>query len=253
MQDKKNTSETTELKATCVIPARLESTRLPKKMLANICDKPLIVHTANNISNMKLFDETIVATDSDEILTAINNFGLQGILTSKSHTSGTSRVAEIAKNNNSDIFINVQGDEPFINETALKNLIKCFEDKSIEMATLWFELSEEDKQNPNVVKLVTDINDNAIYFSRSIIPYPRNNIKATYKKHIGVYAYRRSTLLKLIELDSCELDKTESLEQLKALYYGIKIKAIYAETDTVGVDTKEDLEQAEKILRKLGN
>lgn len=238
-------------KVTAVIPARLASVRLPEKMLADVCGMPLIALTAKRVVQSNAFDEVIIATDSQKIVDAVGTHGYKAVLTDPSLPSGTARVAQIALENQSDIFVNVQGDEPMVDIEGLKKISDCFNDKKIEMATLWFELLPEDEKNPNVVKLVTDINSDAMYFSRSLIPYPRNYELFAPKKHIGVYGYRRETLLRLIEMKQTEIEKIESLEQLKALYYGIKIRAIKAQGDSTGVDTHADLEKVRSLVTNM--
>lgn len=233
-----------------VIPARLASVRLPEKMLADLDGRPLIVVTAQRALASGLFDEVIVATDSQKIVDEIQKYSLNVVLTPTELPSGTARVAEVAKNKQADVFVNIQGDEPLIDLHGLASLIKVFEQTDVEMATLWFPLSLEDENNPNVVKLVTNNLENAMYFSRSIIPYPRSYELFAPKKHIGVYAYRKDTLLNLQKLPPTDLEKIESLEQLRALYYGINIRVVKAEADSIGVDTFADLEKVRNIINK---
>lgn len=233
-----------------VIPARMASVRLPGKMVADLCGKPLIVRTAESVAKSNAFDEIIVATDSEEIVKAVEDAGFKAVLTSPALPSGTARVAEVAKQTDADIYVNIQGDEPLIDAQGLINLVKVFQNPEVEMATLWFPLASEDENNPNAVKLVTDANNDALYFSRSIIPYPRNNEKFAPKKHLGVYGYRKQTLLRLLSLAPCDLEKIESLEQLRVLYHGIKIRVVKASKDSVGVDTAEDLEKVRTIIRQ---
>lgn len=231
-----------------VIPARMASVRLPGKMTADLCGKPLVVVTAESVRSSGAFDEIIVATDSQEIVKAVENAGFKAVLTDPDLPSGTARVAEVAKQTDADVYVNIQGDEPLIDGDGLRNIVKAFSSPEVEMATLWFPLLPEDEQNPNAVKLITDANDDAIYFSRSIIPFPRNYDRFAPKKHLGVYGYRKQTLLKLMSLPPCDLEKIESLEQLRALYHGIKIRVIKASQDSVGVDTHQDLAKVRKLL-----
>ena len=232
-----------------VVPARLASTRLPEKMLADLNGIPLVVMTAKRAMSSGAFNEVVIATDSQKIADAAEKFGFKAFLTDPNLPSGTCRVGEVAKILNADVYVNIQGDEPLIDGEGLKRIVAAFEDKNVNMATLSFPLRKEDENNPNAVKLVTDSNNDALYFSRSLLPYPRNREKFAPLKHIGVYAYRRETLLKLIELMPCSLEKIESLEQLRALYYGIKIRVIPAAKESVGVDTIEDLEKVRNILK----
>lgn len=240
--------------AICIIPARLKSTRLPEKMLIKIKNKPLIIHTVDAVTKSNVFRDVIVATDDIKIQATVSEFGYKAVITSQHHTSGTSRVAEVVEklNINAKVIVNVQGDEPLINSNDLSNLVDVFEkDNSIQMATLWYNLNEEDKNNPNVVKVVSNYYNFAIYFSRSLIPYKRNNIEYCYKKHIGVYAYTKDCLLKLVKLPASELEQIESLEQLRALYYNIPIKLVKASSDTIGVDTLEDIKKLENYLNSF--
>jgi len=237
-----------DFKAIGVVPARMASVRLPGKMTADLCGKPLVVVTAESARSSGAFDEIIVATDSQEIVKVVENAGFKAVLTDPDLPSGTARVAEVAKQTNADVYVNIQGDEPLIDGDGLRNIVKAFSSSEVEMATLWFPLLPEDEQNPNAVKLVTDANNDAIYFSRSIIPFPRNYDRFAPKKHLGVYGYRKQTLLKLMSLPPCDLEKIESLEQLRAIYHGIKIRVIKASKDSVGVDTHQDLAKVRKLL-----
>jgi 3-deoxy-manno-octulosonate cytidylyltransferase (CMP-KDO synthetase) len=232
-----------------VVPARLASTRLPEKMLADLNGKPLVAVTAENAFKSGAFDEVVVATDSEKIVQAVEKYGFKAFITDPELPSGTCRVGEVAKIMKADVYVNIQGDEPLIDKDGLFKVAEAFSDKNVHMATLSFPLRFEDEGNPNAVKVITDINNDAIYFSRSIIPYPRNHDLFAPLKHIGVYGYRHETLLKLIELAPCALEKIESLEQLRALYYGIKIRVLSASKESVGVDTYADLERVREIIK----
>ncbi len=231
-----------------VVPARLASTRLPEKMLADLNGIPLVVMTAKRAMESGAFDQVVVATDSEKIVKAVEKCGFKAFLTDPALPSGTCRVGEVAKQLIADVYVNIQGDEPLIDGEGLKRVAESFKDPKVEMATLSFPLRKEDENNPNAVKVVYDANGDALYFSRSLLPYPRNSELFKPLKHVGVYGYRRETLLKLINLTPCSLEKIESLEQLRALYYGIKIRVLPAVKDSVGVDTAEDLERVRKIL-----
>lgn len=233
-----------------VIPARLSSTRLHEKMLADLGGKPLIAVTAERASASRAFDRVIVATDHSRILEAVQKEGFEAILTDPALPSGTARVAAIAKGIDAEVFVNIQGDEPLIDGEGLRRVAKAFTDSSVEMATLWFPLDPRDENNPNAVKVISDERNNALYFSRSLIPFPRNRENFYPKKHIGVYGYRRTTLLRLVELPPCNTEQIESLEQLRALHHGIKIKMVEALTDSIGVDTQADLDRVRSILIK---
>lgn len=233
-----------------VVPARLASVRLPEKMLAEIDGQPLIALTARSAVESGAFDEVIVATDSEKIKDAVEKCGFKARLTSPELQSGSARVAAVASETNADVYVNIQGDEPLIDRAGLVKIADSFSDPKVNMSTLWFPLLPEDENNPNAVKLVVDKNNDALYFSRSILPFPRNYERFAPKKHLGVYGYRRKTLLELMSLPPCDLEKIESLEQLRALYYGIKIRVLRAEKDSIGVDTYADLERVREELRK---
>lgn len=234
-----------------VIPARLGSTRLPEKMLADISGEPLIVHTVRAAVQSRVFDRVLAATDHPRIVEAVSAAGFEAMLTSPDHASGTSRVAEVATRIDGDVFINVQGDEPLIDAEGLQRLVDVFRrDASVGMATLCFPLAVADEENPNAVKVVADAQRNALYFSRSLIPYPRRREGFVPLKHIGVYGYRRETLMRLVQLPACPLELIESLEQLRALYYGIPIRLVDAARESVGVDTQADLERVRALLQR---
>lgn len=233
-----------------VVPARLASVRLPEKMLADLQGQPLVAVTAASAMQSGAFDEVIVATDSEKIVAAVEAAGFKAILTDPELPSGTARVAEIARQTDADVYVNIQGDEPLIDGEGLRRVVAAFNDDSVKMATLSFPLLPEDENNPNAVKLVLDANNDALYFSRSIIPYPRNYEKFAPLKHLGVYGYRRQTLLDLMSLTPCDLEKIESLEQLRALYHGIKIRVLPAARDSIGVDTHADLERVRQELKR---
>jgi 3-deoxy-manno-octulosonate cytidylyltransferase (CMP-KDO synthetase) len=240
-----------KMKVIGVVPARLASVRLPEKMLADLGGQPLVAVTARSAQQSGAFDEVIVATDSQKIVDAVEKTGIKAILTAPELPSGTARVAEIAKQTVGDVYVNIQGDEPLIDGEGLRRVVAAFADDKVEMATLSFPLLREDENNANAVKLVVDANQDALYFSRSIIPYPRNYEKFAPLKHLGVYGYRRATLLKLLDLPPCDLEKVESLEQLRALYHGIKIRVLPATRDSIGVDTHADLNRVRRELQLL--
>lgn len=233
-----------------VIPARMASVRLPEKMLADLAGTPLVVVTAQSALHSKAFDRVIVATDDSRIAEVVVGHGMEALMTDPSLPSGTARVAEVARSIDADVFINVQGDEPLIDPEGLRRVAAVFDDPEIEMATLSFPLLHEDESNPNAVKLVTDVRGDALYFSRSLIPYPRNYERFAPLKHIGVYGYRKDILLRLVDLPRCDAETVESLEQLRALYHGIKIRVVPAEKDSIGIDTHADLERVRSLLER---
>jgi len=241
------------MKAVAIIPARYHSTRFPGKALAKLLNKPLIQWVWEAVNNSNLFDQVMVATDSVKIKEVVDNFGGIAILTSKEHQSGTDRIAEVAESLDSDIIVNVQGDEPLINQKVLSSLLQIFEDSSIQIASLMTKIKDlKQLSNPNLVKVVVDNISNALYFSRSVIPYNRDNIHfEDYWQHIGVYAYRRNALMRLVKLPSGKLEQAEKLEQLRALENGIPIKMIKTEYNGIGVDTPEDLLKLESLLKEM--
>jgi len=236
-----------------IIPARYKSTRLEGKPLADIDGKPMIQHVYERASKSKKLDDLLVATDDQRIIDAVNKFGGKAVLTSEKHPSGSDRVAEVAKKLDADIVVNIQGDEPFINPEMIDEVVEPFENKSLLMATLMHEvLDESDFENPNVVKVVVNREGFALYFSRSLIPYPRNRIDFHVYEHIGLYSYRKDFLLKLTKLPPTPLERIESLEQLRALENGYKIKVILTRKEYIplSIDTEEDLKKAREYIKK---
>lgn len=231
-----------------VVPARLASTRLPEKMLADVAGKPLIVRTAMAAAASGAFDRVIVATDSSRIADAVLAAGFEARMTDPALPSGTARTAVISYDIEYDVYVNVQGDEPLVDADGLKRLTASFDDPAVEMATLWYPLADADRDNPNAVKVVADAVGNALFFSRSLIPFPRNPEGFAPRKHIGVYGYRREVLRRLAALPPCDLEKIEVLEQLRALYHGIRIRLVAASRETPGVDTHADLERVRSVF-----
>ena len=241
------------MKTICVIPARYASTRLPGKPLKDICGKPMICRVFERAKLAKKISDVIVATDDERIFQAVEENSGRAVMTRADHKTGTDRLAEVAeKFPDVDVVINVQGDEPLIEGSLIDELVTEFEkDEQLQMATVATELREEsDMKNPNNVKVVTDKNNDALYFSRSLIPYPRNSGKSKVYKHIGIYAYRREFLLNYSKTEPTALEQTESLEQLRALENGYKIRVIKSDCKFIGVDTPEDLELVNKIYRE---
>ena len=226
------------MKVLCVIPARYGSTRLPGKPLALIHGKPVIQRVYERAALARIPDEVLVATDDQRILDCVNAFGGR----------------EVALNfEDVDVIVNVQGDEPMIPPQVIDDLAQAFADNpDLEMATCKTEMNPEDYQNPNAVKVVTDQNGYALYFSRSLIPYPRNEEpEVKVWKHIGIYAYRRDFLLKFAALLPTPLERVEGLEQLRALENGVKIKVLATDFQGVGIDTQADLDRANEIFAQL--
>ena len=235
-----------------IIPARYKSTRFPGKPLAKICGKPMIQWVYEKTCKSSLIDSVYVATDDKRIFEAVEDFGGRPLMTATTHSCGTERLAEcvdLLALAQDDVVINIQGDEPLISEEAIKDLINIFKDNDVYMGTLKKEI--EDKQelnNPNVVKVITDLNDNALYFSRYCIPYNRDNNSIKYFKHIGVYGYKVCFLKKYVQMEKSFLEKAESLEQLRVLEHGYKIRVAETKYQTIGVDTEEQLRMVEKIM-----
>ena len=238
------------MKIVAIIPARYSSSRLPGKPLKVICGKTMVQRVYEQVKKVNLVDEVIVATDDKRIFNKVSKIKGKVIMTSKDHKTGTDRLAEVATKINSDIIVNVQGDEPLINPSVIKLAIEpLLSDDSLKMSTLKHLIKDKEEiNNPSVVKVITDKNNNAIYFSRSKIPYARNSQKFNYYKHIGLYVYRSDFLLKFAEMKPTPLEKQESLEQLRVIENGYKIKVIETEYGSIGVDTEEDLDKVKNIL-----
>lgn len=242
------------MKVLCVIPARYASTRLPGKPLADICGKPMICRVYDRAKLAKRVEKTVVATDDERVKRAVEEDGGEAVMTRKDHNSGTDRLAEaVAGYPDMNLVINVQGDEPLIEPNVIDRLAAAFDDdEDLMMATVKARMDdEEDMRNPNNVKVVTDKDGYALYFSRSLMPYPREDTDCPVYKHIGIYAYRRDFLLKYAKMPQTMLEKTESLEQLRVLENGFRIKVIESDANFVGVDTAEDLSRVNEIYRKM--
>lgn len=241
------------MKIIAFIPARYAATRFPGKLMQMLGDKTIIRHTYENTKNTLLFDEVIVVTDSEVIFNEIADNGGYAIMSKQPHESGSDRIAEAVADMDVDIVVNVQGDEPFVKKSLLENLLKAFENdghKEIKVASLMFPIvNEEIINNPNHVKVVVDNKSNALYFSRSVIPYPREkNIAHIYYKHIGIYAFRKNALMAFTAQEPTALEKIEKLEQLRYLENGVKIKMVRTDENPVSIDTPEDFENAKKLL-----
>ena len=236
-----------------MIPARYGATRFPAKLIQDLCGKPVIVHTYERVADTRLFDEVYVVTDDDRIEKAIREVGGKVIRSKKEHNSGSDRLAEASRDLDVDVIVNVQGDEPFTDKENLQKVIDIFAKdltKSIAVASLMERITDpDDIANPNNVKVVVNKFGEALYFSRNIIPFPRDpNTKVSYYKHIGIYAYRKEALQQFTELPPSLLEETEKLEQLRYLENGFKIRLALTDIPTIGIDTPEDLERARKRL-----
>ncbi len=233
-----------------VIPARWASTRFEGKVLADIAGKPMLQHVWERVSQSKLLDEVIIACDNDNVKMVAEDFGAKVVLTSKEHTCGTDRIAEVVNSIDVEIVLNIQGDEPLIDSKSIDDLIAAIsEDKSCNMATMIRPMTDvKEIENPNIVKVITDAKGNAIYFSRAKIPYERDERKAVFYKHFGIYAFRKKFLFQFRDLPRGKLEEIEKLEQLRVIENGYKIKTVIAQNDSIGVDTPEDLKKIEKLF-----
>jgi 3-deoxy-manno-octulosonate cytidylyltransferase (CMP-KDO synthetase) len=236
------------MKVIAVIPARLESQRLPRKMLREIRGKPLVVCVYQALRSSPLLYDVIIATDSEEILEACRKHSCNARMTSTKHRSGTERVHELSESLQADVYINVQGDEPMIRAAHIEALVTLMEDDKIPVGTLKTPALPEDISNPNAVKVVTDLNGRALYFSRSTIPYDRDGSRPRYFKHLGIYAYRKDALQKFVHLPESALERSERLEQLRFLDNGIPIYVAETPYDSIGVDTEDDFARVLNIL-----
>ncbi|OGX07726.1 MAG: 3-deoxy-manno-octulosonate cytidylyltransferase [Omnitrophica WOR_2 bacterium GWA2_47_8] len=243
----------TKAKAIGVIPARWASTRFEGKVLAKLKGKYLIQHVWDRARRSKTLDSLLIACDDDRVFKAAKGFGAKAIMTSKKHTSGTDRIAEAVGPLPVKVVVNLQADEPLVDPKMIDHLVQTIlDDKACLMATVVKPIEDKaDLENPNVVKVTIDQNRNALYFSRSVIPFNRDKMKfedINYYKHLGLYAYRKEFLLKFKDLPKSHLELVEKLEQLRVLEAGYKIKTIETDKETIGVDTPEDLQRVEKLL-----
>ena len=245
------------MKVIAMIPARYGATRFPAKLMQDLCGKPVIVHTYQRVKDTQLFDEVYVVTDDYRIEKAISEVGGRVIRSKKEHNSGSDRLAEASQDLPVDVIVNVQGDEPFTNKENLEKVIDIFAkdvDKTVDVASLMEVITDpEEIANPNNVKVVVNRQNEALYFSRSVIPYQRADVGVPYYKHIGIYAYRKAALQRFTELPPSLLEKTEKLEQLRYLENGYKIRLALTNIPTIGIDTPDDLEKARIRLSKKGS
>ena len=236
-----------------IIPARYGSSRLEGKPLLKANDKPIIQWVWEKASKCPLVDRVIVATDDERIFNACKDFGAEVEMTSTNHKSGSDRIAEVASRHPEiGYIINLQGDEPLIEQANIELVIKgVLEDEKADISTLLREIKdEEEAQNPNLVKCVFDVNNYAMYFSRSKIPYERNSGKSKIYGHLGIYGYKREALFKMTQLPQTTYEMAESLEQLRALQNGMKIKVAIVNNIPVGIDTMEDFEKFKKMVEE---
>lgn len=243
------------MKIIAVIPARYASTRFPAKLMQDLGGKPVITRTYEAAVTTGLFDDVFVVTDSDIIFNEIVSNGGKAIMSIKEHESGSDRIAEAVENLDVDIVVNVQGDEPFINKEPLAAVLEVFKSDTaheIDLASIMMQITNwDDIENPNNVKVIIDQKQFALYFSRSVIPYPRDKEAGVrYFKHIGIYAFRKHALLDFYKLPMKSLEASEKLEQLRYLEYGKKIKMVETTHVGIGIDTPEDLEKAKRFFNK---
>jgi len=240
------------MKKLAIIPARYASSRFPGKPLIDLNGKSMIQRVYEGVKKANLFDEVVVATDDDRIAQHIEEKGGKAMITKSNHESGTDRCGEVISTYTGfDIVVNIQGDEPLVNAKQLAILLSAFEHKEVEIATLGSpKITAFDIQDANRIKVVTNHLSDALYFSRSPIPFERNEENYPFLRHIGLYAFRSETLKQLILLTPTLLEKTESLEQLRWMYYGYKIRVVETQIETPNIDTPEDVEI---ILEKLKN
>lgn len=240
------------MKIVAVIPARYAATRFPAKLMQMLGDKPVILHTYLNTVATGLFADVFVVTDSELIFSEITNAGGKAIMSKQPHESGTDRIAEAVAEMDIDVVINVQGDEPFVDTPALKKLVDLFIDTEVQVASLMHEINDEQMiHDPNCVKVVVNKKMDALYFSRSVVPYKRDiTIKQPVYKHIGIYGYRKESLLRFIQLPPSLLEQTEKLEQLRLIDHGINIRMAITRPWGISVDTPEDLRRANDLLKE---
>jgi len=236
-----------------VIPARYASTRFPAKLMQDLGGQTVITRTYKAALQTGLFDDVFVVTDSEIIFKEIEANGGKAIMSIKEHESGSDRIAEAVEHLDVDIVVNVQGDEPFINKEPLADVLEVFKSdlaREVDLASVMVEMKEwQDIENPNNVKVIVDQKNFALYFSRSVIPYPRDKEAGVrYFKHIGIYAFRKHALLDFAKLPMKSLEASEKLEQLRYLEYGKKIKMVETSHVGIGIDTPEDLERARQLL-----
>ncbi len=242
------------MEAIGVIPARHGSTRFEGKVLADLMGKPVVQHVYESAMKAKMLNDVIVATDDERVRKCVVNFGGKALLTSSGHQTGTDRLTEVINPMDVKVVVNIQGDEPLMHYTVIDELVRTLlEDSSLDIATAIKPIKDKDElTNPNVVKAVIDREGFAMYFSRSPIPFERDTNPRTFYKHLGIYAYTKDFLFTFTNLPKTELEKVESLEQLRALEHGYKIKTVETSFETVGIDTPYDLERAKRVFLTRG-
>jgi 3-deoxy-manno-octulosonate cytidylyltransferase (CMP-KDO synthetase) len=249
-QRSRETGNWSHMKTVAIIPARLASTRLPRKMLREVAGKPLVGWVYEAVRSSPLLDDAIVATDSNEILEVCRRHGWKAQMTLPTHRSGTERVHEISNSVTADVYVNVQGDEPLVRPEQIATLLEVMKDSTVQVGTVKTLCPPEDIRNPSAVKVVTAADGRGLYFSRATIPFDRDGIQPRYFKHLGLYAYRKSALDFFMRQPEATIELSERLEQLRFLENGISIYVGETPYDSVGVDTEEDLQRVTEILRQ---
>lgn len=245
------------MKSVALIPARLGATRFPAKLLAPLKGKTVIRRTYESVINTGLFDDVVLVTDSDEIMSEVRSFGGNAVKSRREYESGTDRIAEVAAGMDADVFVNVQGDEPFVQKAPLKQVLDLFtgpDGHSVQVGSLVQELTDPALVNdPNYVKVTLSLNNDALFFSRSVIPYPRNTeTKILYYEHIGVYAFRKDALMKFTNWPMTPLESAEKVECLRFLEHGIPIRMAVTKYMGVEIDAPADIKRAEELMKKMG-
>lgn len=240
------------MKKLAIIPARYESSRFPGKPLIDLLGKSMIQRVYEGVDRANIFDKTIVATDDQRIFDHVLAFGGEAMMTASNHGSGTDRCGEvIEKYTDYDVVVNIQGDEPLVDKKQLEQLISAFDDAKVEIATLGTpKITKGEYNDSNRIKIVLNQNNDALYFSRSPIPFERNDDNYPFLRHIGLYGFKSATLSKLVSLKPTSLEKTESLEQLRWLFYGYKIRVVETLIETPNIDVPEDVEAVLSILNE---
>lgn len=240
------------LRTAAVIPARLNSTRMPRKVLRQIAGRPMVEWVWRAAAGSGLMDPVVVATDAEEVAQVCRERDIPVVITSRECPSGSDRVREVARQINADIYVNIQGDEPTLTAEFFPPLLAPFSSAQVDVSTLAVPCPPEEWSNPNAVKVVTALDGRALYFSRATVPYDRDSIGyRSYRKHLGIYAYRKAALERFAALPPGRLERVERLEQLRLLENGIAVYVADAPRDTIGVDTEEDLVRAEAVLKGL--
>ena len=245
------------MRIVAAIPARLNSSRLPKKLLRDICGKTLITRTYEATVNSNLFDDVLVITNSSEIIAELERSKVKYIFDDENYQTGTDRIAGVASKIEADIIINVQGDEPFINSNTIESILNTFKhdkENNIKIVSVMTPIKDDQElKNPNNVKVFTDMSNNAIYFSRHPIPFKIDLNISKAHKHVGIYAFRKKSLIKFAKLNVGELESSEKIEALRLIENDIKIKMINSNDTFIGIDTEEDIQKAIKIFCEKGN